>query len=399
VTEPVEQFVRLVARFGLPPGVGGPAAGARDHVACDPPVEPLGTPHWRTFLATVAHARLEGLLQAAIDASELPVTDEQRQEAGECHADRCASLLGLERVLLDVVDRLERAGIDTVVLKGAAYAHLVYPDPSWRVFRDNDLLLPGEAFHDAIRELRAAGYERRLPEPRPGFDARFGKGATLEGPGGDELDLHRTLVFGSFGLRIDLDELFASAVTFQLGGRRLKALGPETRFLHVCYHAALGDPVPRLLGVRDVAQVLHLEAHDTDRVLDLIRAWQAPSVVARGMELCRTVLEIEAGGPIASAVAAHVPTRREIRAIESYVGDRRGFATKVLASLPYLDGVGEKLTFLRAAALPDQELRRSVSGGGSMAWFRRGARTLAHRRRGGGSSPPRTLSERRDGRL
>jgi hypothetical protein len=336
------------------------------------------------------------LLQAAIDALELPVTGEQREEAAECHADRCASLLGLERVLLDVVERLERAGIDTVVLKGAAYAHLVYPDPSWRIFRDNDLLLPGDAFEDAISELRAAGYERQLPEPRPGFDARFGKGATLEGPGGDELDLHRTLVFGSFGFRIDLEELFASAVTFQLGGRCLKALGPETRFLHVCYHAALGDPVPRLLGVRDIAQVLHLEAHDTDRVLDLIRAWEAPSVVARGLELCRTLLEIDAEGPIASAVAAHVPTRREIRAINSYVGDRRSFATKVLASLPYLDGAREKIAFLRAAALPDRELRSSVGSGGSMAWFRRGARTLSDRSRG--QLAPRNRSRRRAGR-
>ena len=342
---------------------------------------PLSDADWSRLLGQVRYQRLAGFLNAAVEAEALPVTDEQRDEVQELHLQACSTALWLESRLLEIVDLLERNGIEVVVLKGTAVAHLAYPDPALRSYGDNDVLLPSDRYDKAVELLTRNGYTRQTVQARSGFERRFGKGVTLDGDGGDELDLHRNLVFGSFGFRIDLDELFRSAESFDLGGRRLYGLGPETRLLHACYHAALGDPVPRYGSVRDIAQMLMTGDHDPERVIELVGDWGSSAVVSRGISLCRDLLGIDPGDPVARAFADHLPSPRERRALESYVGENRSFAAKALASLPYIDGLGAKLSFLRAVVIPQRGFPESFGGRPGVAWVRRGARSLVGKRR------------------
>jgi hypothetical protein len=380
VTPDTDAIVRAIARFGLPPRIGGDPSVTGTGVAERILDDPLSATDWDAVVRDVSRLKLLGFLRAAVDLGAVAATDEQAAQVVDRHVEHWVSVLYLEQDLLRVVDALDRAGIESVVLKGAAHARLLYPQPAWRMFGDNDLLLRGQDFADATRILADIGYRRPVPSARPDFDARFGKGATLLGAEGDELDLHRTLLFGTFGFRIDIHRLFDTAVEFDVEGRRLRALGPETRILHLCYHAGLGDPVPQLAGVRDLAQALALAEHDDDEVLRLARDWKAVAVLARGIELCRTHLGIEVEGPLADAARAHRLTRRERRAIASYVGVNRRHADKVLASIPFLDGPGAKLAFLRAAAAPDRAMLRAQGVPTHGAWLRRGARALTGRR-------------------
>ena len=346
-----QDLARSVAAFGLP-GHDGPLVGEESS-------EPLHDQDWRKLISIVSAQRLPGYLHAAVEAGMFPVTAEQREQVDDLHLRSCATALRLERILLELAPHLDRADIEFVVLKGTASAHLVHEDPSHRMFGDNDLLFRSEHFEEALTVLAGLSYRRATPPPTSAFARRFGKGATMHGPTGDEVDAHRNLVFGTFGFQIDLEELFASTVTFPLGGRELRALDPETRLLHACYHAALGDPVPRLSSVRDVAQMLTTGRHDPDRLIDLARRWRAEPVLARAVELCRRHLGVAVGGPVVAAVEGYEPTRRERRAIASYVGTDRSFTAKVLASLPYLDGVGERMVFLRASLAPSAEFAES----------------------------------------
>ena len=100
-------------------------------------------------------------------------------------------------------EALEKAGIAHRVLKGHAWAHTVYPDPSWRAFGDVDLLVGTDDSDRAVEVLESTGVRRTLPEVRPGFDRRFGKDATLLSASGREVDLHRLLVAGPYGLWVD----------------------------------------------------------------------------------------------------------------------------------------------------------------------------------------------------
>jgi hypothetical protein len=357
-------LVRLVAGVGLP--------GSRDRLTD----EVLDRESFEYLLTVVRWQRLTGLLMAAVEAGALPVTEAQRYEVEQLHLESCSSVLQLEARLLEVAEVLEDAGIDFLVLKGTATAHLVYPDPSLRMFGDNDLLFRSEQFDAALEALYEHGYVRPAAPPRPGFDRRFGKGATLRRPGLDELDTHRNLVFGTFGFRIDLDELFASAVSFRLGDRHLLALGPETRFLHACYHSALGDPEPRFSSLRDVAQMVATGEHDPQRVLALAREWEARAVLARAFRLCRDHLGAPVDSALVDALADYEPTRRERRAIASYVGENRHYAAKVVASLPYLDSFRDKAAFVRASAAPSDPFVETRGGEPGLAWIVRGARAL-----------------------
>jgi hypothetical protein len=337
---------------------------------------PLDQASWSAILREVDRQRLAGYLQAAIDSGDLPVTESQAAKAAELHLRWCGRVLSLERQLICMADLLEAHELGMVVLKGAAVAHLAYPHPEVRSFADIDLLFRPDDFDHAVEVLTEAGCVRQTAQARPGFERRFGKGTTLTGPAGEELDLHCNLVFGTFGFKIDVDELFRSAVSFELGGRRLKALGPETRLLHACYHAALGDPKPRYSSIRDVAQMLLMGQHDPDRVLRLARSWQAEAVVARAVGLCRDHLGVEVDGPVVDGVAGYVPTRRERRAIASYVGRNKRHAAKVIASLPYLASMRERAAFLRASLAPQPEFVVSHGGQPGWAWVRRGLRSL-----------------------
>jgi hypothetical protein len=332
----------------------------------------------RLVLEGVDLHRLSGLLQEATTAATFPVTPEQQHDVDALHLRWCGNVLRLEQHLLSVADALDAATIEFVVLKGTAVAHLDYPDPAARLFADVDLLFRSEKFDPALAVLSELGYVRPVPEPRPGFDRRFGKGATLIGQDQQSVDAHRNLVFATFGFSIDLEELFRSTVPFDLGDRSLRALGPETRLLHACYHAALGDPRPRYSSLRDVAQLLSGRKYDSDRLLALADAWEAHAVLQRAFRLCAEVLGVQVEGPVVETASSHVPSRRERRAIGSYVGTNRHWSRKVIASLPYLSGVRAKATFLRAVAFPSAsftEVRGQQSG---LAWLRRGLRSLCN---------------------
>jgi hypothetical protein len=175
----------------------------------------------------------------------------------------------VEQELVTLAPALEVAGVEVIVLKGPAFAHGIYPDSSWRPFGDLDLLVKTEDWRKACALLRDLGWTRRLPEPRTGFDERFGKAAVHRNQVGMELDLHRTLVLGPFGLWMSPGELFGQTASFELAGTPLRKLNETTQLLHACAHAALGVSSPMFISLRDVAQTVESSEIDWDS----LRGW------------------------------------------------------------------------------------------------------------------------------
>ncbi|HEY3725351.1 MAG TPA: nucleotidyltransferase family protein, partial [Acidimicrobiia bacterium] len=244
------------------------------------------------------------------------------------------------------------AGIMYRVLKGPAVAHLDYPDPAHRAFGDVDVLVASSAYDDAMAVLRASGARRRFSEVRPGFDRRWGKGACVVAPDGTQIDVHRTFVAGPFGLTIDLDELLSMPEWLAVGDDILPALDRESRFIHACFHAALGDRVARLVALRDVAQMIL--AHDLDRDLVMARArrWRAEAVVARGVRLTWARLRLE---PVAWSTwaASHRADRFQARALRAYTSESRSYATQTVAGLAAIRTMPEKAAYMHALLVSD----------------------------------------------
>ncbi|MEU0510286.1 nucleotidyltransferase family protein [Amycolatopsis sp. NPDC006125] len=316
------------------------------------PAEPVATEEWPRLLAAARKHRMTGLLTAAITAGAFPATGEQAREVKSAHATNQMRVLVLEHELLRILDLLDGAGIEARVLKGTAVAHLDYPDPALRSFNDLDVMVRAADIDRTVAVLGTAGFRRTLAEPRPGFDRRFDKGMTLRPPAGYELDLHRTFVLGPWGRRVDLDAVWDTGQEFAIGGRAVRALSPPNRFLHACYHAALGDWPLRLGSLRDVAEMLRVV--DPGPVLALAGSWGAEAVVAAAVADTVRLLGIKVPGPLARWAVAYVPSPRDESWLGLHTTPDKTFAAQAVATLRVLPW-RDKPAYLRALVFPDAD--------------------------------------------
>lgn len=86
------------------------------------------------------------------------------------------------RVLRDVLAVFEAAGIRALILKGAALAHLVYPEPALRPMSDLDILVPESQLWRTQGLLAELGFDAPLPSG-PTLPHRHLAAATLQTEG------------------------------------------------------------------------------------------------------------------------------------------------------------------------------------------------------------------------
>lgn len=362
----VDRIVRRIARTGMASwlfdDVGPPSVTDRRESSID-------DSDWSAVLQRCSRNRIVGLLATAIEQGDIDVTAEQHNEVIRRHRDQLAKCLVIERHLIRTVTLLEDAGIELRALKGPAVAHLDFADPSMRTFTDVDVLVHPSQLDAAVRVLHNCGLERRFREVRPGFDARFSKGIEFFNGVDPEIDLHRTFVMGPYGLRIDLDDLWSTSEPFRLGGRELYALDRDIRFLHACYHVALGGRDPRLAQLRDIAQLLGSCEHpvNVDRCFDLVRSWHAEAVVARAVVLAWDRLEL-APTDLSRWATSHEPTRRDVRDLRSYLDPDMGYAARCLTAIAAIPGWRDKSSFARGLAFPSREYGAGSHAGHRQRW-------------------------------
>jgi hypothetical protein len=331
---------------------------------------PLDASGWAELMATVTHERIPGLLMRAILDGALPATPDQAQEAADAHRASMVAALTLEATLVATSLLLNEAGLEFRVVKGTAVAHLDFPDPALRSFGDIDLLVRSSQFDKAVEALVAVGHQRRYPEPRAGFDRRFGKGSCLVSPAGVEIDLHRSLAMGPYGVQMHVDDLWRRSSNFQLAGHQFLALGPEERFLHACFHAGLGDKRPRLASLRDVAQMHLARPLDIDFARALSSSWGADAVVARAVRMAADVLGLETDGPLTRWAVRFSPDRRDRRFLAVYTGADPTYASKSFAAVRAIPGILDKARFVFTLAVPDRHYLEQRQERRARRWLR-----------------------------
>jgi hypothetical protein len=317
------------------------------------PTQLLSNEAWLTVLDLASKNRLTGLLCAAVDNGALPASSEQTNQARQLHMSAMAWVMRLDHELLAVADLLTTSAVDIRLLKGSAVAHLDYPDPALRSFIDIDMLVRSEQVDRAVELLVGAGFQRRYPQPRPGFDRRFSKGATFLSPRGYELDLHRTFVMGPWGLLVDLDDLWDDGEDFTVAGRTVRALSHTARFMHACYHAALGNWPPRLSALRDVAQMILVTGQNERDMRALTGRWHAEPVVATAVSDAWDLLGIGATTAISDWAQSYVPSEKDKARLAMY---RHGNCTSTaqdIAALSAIPRLRDKAAYVRALLLPE----------------------------------------------
>jgi hypothetical protein len=308
---------------------------------------PSADGEWSQFLQLVAAHRLSGLLDAAIRASDVTVDDRQVCDVENLHRRVSTKVLLLDTTLVRVAAELSKRDIPLRVLKGPAAAAL-YPDPLWRPYVDVDLLVPGDRFADAAGALADLGYQRRSIELRPGFDRRFGKGATFHREAGANLDLHRTLVAGPYAFLIDPASLFDRPSAFDVSGTRLGALSPEARFIHSCISVMLSDAEPKLITLRDVVQTYRNPELDSDEVRQLCGAWRIGHVVGAAANTVNTILALPESACLPIDLVAPSASITERVAAWGYRAQKRRWRRQALTAIPFVQGWSDRAAYLRA---------------------------------------------------
>jgi Uncharacterised nucleotidyltransferase len=151
------------------------------------------------------------------------------------------------------LDRLESAGIEWILLKGAALAWTVYDSAALRPIGDVDVLVRPEAADRASALLEVDGWRSVHPAWSSDLESLHGINYTRAPYGA--LDLHR------YALREccwpDVDAGFwQRRVTTTIGDRPVRVLSWADQLLHVCVHGLRWNRVHSSHWVADAARVI-----------------------------------------------------------------------------------------------------------------------------------------------
>ena len=307
---------------------------------------------------------MTGLAVESAAAGWLRLSDVQAAALLAEHRGAMAWCLGVERKLVGLADAFDAEGIGFAVLKGASVAHTMYPETCLRSFADVDLLVSTADYERACALLGRLGHVRQRPEPRPGFEVRFGKASVHKHPDdGIEVDLHRTLVLGPFGLWIRPEELLERREPFLLAGRKVSRLDDTGMLVNVAMHASLGWWPPRLVPLRDVLQVMEEGDVEWDVLSRWGREWRLTAVLRHAFETASATLDTPVSAAARHLLAAAVPPR-EARALRVHTGERREHGGSAIATLRAIPNVRDKAAYVRALILPDRAFLAARAGRG-----------------------------------
>jgi hypothetical protein len=332
----------------------------------------LGTPEpgtWPALLDAIATNRITGHAVAACMDGALELGNAQFDELLQRHEVQLAIDLGTEQMLLRCSDRLAAAGIRSLLLKGPACAHRFYDDPSLRSFADGDLLVRSTDFDTALAIVEADGFRRRQAAPRSDFDRRFVKAVTLHDLAGFQLDLHRALTPGPYGVLYDVDAVFgAPSDVLRLGDHEVRCLSPALALAHACAHAALGDAEPKLVSLRDVAQLIDRGAGDAEAI-GACERFRAGAVAQEAIARVERMFGWTPEGPFARWARAYRPSGADRRRLRSYAAGDDRYARQAAATFWVLPTMRDRVAYASALAFPERDYleRRHTSYVGRVA--------------------------------
>ncbi len=278
-----------------------------------------------------------------------PAAPGLRERLARSVFDASARDLLRKRELERVLALFARAGLEPIVLKGWALAHLLYPQPALRPSLDVDLMVPAAARPAAAALLLAEGYDTTtfqggdLVNAQASYWRDLAPGARLT------VDLH---------WRISTSPLFAHVLThdwLRPRAQRIPALGPSAcgpafadALVHACVHRApLGERADRLVWLYDIHLLTRrLDEQGWTEFAGLAARHRLRAICLDALQASARWLGTEFPADVRAALSDAPPE-------PSAVLLRDGAGWLKWAELDSLRGLRERLTYLRETALPD----------------------------------------------
>lgn len=152
------------------------------------------------------------------------------------------SNLGLTSKMIEIVDALEKDGIDILPFKGPSLAIQLYGNLAFRDFIDLDMLVKPKDFERSAEVLMSMGYSPLATqvEKKDGrLKVRGRKDVSLVSPDGNfRVELHWKLSDSHFALPYEIEDLWTRMGTIEIGGRPIRALGWNDLMVYLCLHGS-----------------------------------------------------------------------------------------------------------------------------------------------------------------
>jgi hypothetical protein len=324
------EVLRTVAGHGLEPGPGAVVVPT-DQVSA-------------LLVEATAH-KLIGLLDQAVAEDVVRCDEASAARVGRRAVEVAGWSVRLERHLLVVHDLFEHHDVPHRFVKGATVARRFYSHPGLRMSVDVDVLVEPRQLDRAVAVLAAAGHARLQRDPYPGFSRRYAKSVSMRSRAGIEVDVHRVVPDGPFGLRAAPEVLWGRpAGSLEVGGQVVPALDPVAAFVQACVNAVASYDMVSLASLRDVVQVGAAVEHDVPAVRSLAEAMGVGACLADAV--ARAAAELPWDPPAALAAITGWPiSARERQWLDSY-RSKPSDARRALLGMHAVPGLGPKAAYL-----------------------------------------------------
>lgn len=270
---------------------------------------------------------------------------------------------------------LRQAGVDFILLKGAALAYTVYANPACRLRGDLDLWVQPEQLPQATATLATLGYRGQEKDDRP--DA-------LTLLVGGEQQLHRTdalltlielqwpALRGEWLRRtanVDHAGIWRRRTAVAMGQQRFPTMAPEDTLLHLCLHQAINHQfsTPWLRNLLDVHLLLATCALDWAQVTARATGWRLATVVWTTLSLAQRLLGTPAPAAVLHTLAPPPWRQRWIQSLDLDTAllamQEGGYSHRRFAvQLALVDRARDDLIFLGRGLLPEAVWLRARYG-------------------------------------
>jgi hypothetical protein len=222
---------------------------------------------WDLFARMAKAEGVAPLMYHAITRSAFQAPEATRLKLQTAYYETAA----FNQVILTEMERvaqaLNDAGIPVIVLKGAALAWTVYPDPALRPMNDLDLLVKTEDLERAKELVLSLGYHEPIPEMARGFNRMAGYHNQLNKNDNHSIkvELHWSLVAGENDARSPNSKWFWSNLSWienpkksNSSTSKFQTLSIEAHLLYLTGHLILqhGKAASRIIWFYDILEFI-----------------------------------------------------------------------------------------------------------------------------------------------
>ncbi len=150
----------------------------------------------------------------------------------------------LQLRLADVLISFNRLGIAVIVLKGAALAFTIYPNPGLRPMADLDLLIRKDDIACALEILQELGYApSKISNPAVWYEEHQHQHCTpyVSNDGQTTIELHHDLLPANKYVHVPIEQLWRHARPIAIDSAQSLGLSLEDLLLHLCLHVSFND--------------------------------------------------------------------------------------------------------------------------------------------------------------